>query len=73
MRIADGLDIPLPSKTRKGEYLAALPVGSAMKAAVYLAMKEQGISKTDLARRLDLDEKEARRILDPGTPPRSLP
>jgi len=65
MRVKDGLEIPLPSKARKGEHLAALPVGSAMKAAVYLAMKEQGLSKSDLARRMDLDEKEARRILDP--------
>lgn len=65
MRIEDGLEIPLPSKARKGEHLACLPVGSAMKTAVYLAMKEQGLSKSDLARRMDLDEKEARRILDP--------
>lgn len=65
MRIEDGLDIPMPSKARKNEHLACLPVGSAMKAAVYLAMKEQGLSKSDLARRMDLDEKEARRILDP--------
>jgi antitoxin HicB len=36
-----------------------------MKAAVYLAIKEQGLSKSDLARRMDLDEKEARRILGP--------
>lgn len=50
MRIEDGLDIPLPSKDRKGEHLACLPVGSAMKAAVYLSMKEQGLSKSDLAR-----------------------
>jgi antitoxin HicB len=64
MRMEDGLDIPPPSKAKKGEHLASLPVGSAMKAAVYLAMKEQGISKSDLARRMDLDEKEARRILD---------
>lgn len=34
MRIEDGLDIPLPSKAKKGEHLACLPVGSAMKAAV---------------------------------------
>lgn len=65
MRIEDGLEIPVPGKAMKGEHLVALSVGSAMKAAVYLAMKEQGISKTDLAKRLDLDEKEARRILDP--------
>lgn len=65
MRIEDGMDIPLPSKAKKGEHLVSLPVGSAMKTAVYLAMKEQGLSKSDLARRMDLDEKEARRILDP--------
>ncbi len=65
MRIEDSLDIPMPSKAKKGEYLVSLPVGSAMKAAVYLAMREQGLSKSDLARRMDLDEKEARRILDP--------
>lgn len=65
MRIEDGLEIPMPSKARKSEHLACLPVGSAMKAAVYLTMKEQGVSKSDLARRMDLDEKDARRILDP--------
>lgn len=65
MRIEDGLDIPLPSKAKRGEHLACLPVDSAMKAAVYLAMKEQGLSKSDLARRIDLDEVETRRILDP--------
>ncbi len=65
MRIEGGLGIPLPSKARKGEHLDCPPMGSAMKAAVYLAMKEQGLSKSDLARRMDLDEEEARRILDP--------
>lgn len=65
MRIEDGMKIPLPNKARKGEHLASLPVAGAMKAAVYLAMKEQGLSKSDLARRMNLDEKEARRILDP--------
>jgi antitoxin HicB len=65
MRIEDGLEIPIPSKAEKGEYLAALPVGSAMKAAVYLAMKEQGINKTDLIQRLNLNEKEASSILGP--------
>ena len=37
MRIEDGLDIPLPSKAKKGEHLVSLPVGSAIKAAVYNA------------------------------------
>jgi len=65
MRIADGMDIPQPGKSRKGEQLVGLPVAVAMKAAIYLAMTEQGVSKSDLARRMQLDEKEARRILDP--------
>lgn len=65
MRMADGMDIPAPSPRKKGELLASIPVGTAMKAALYVTMREQGISKSDLARRLGLDEKEARRMLDP--------
>jgi antitoxin HicB len=40
----------------------------ALKAAVYLAVREAGISNSDLARLMKLDEKEARRILDPHHP-----
>lgn len=65
MRIEDGIDIPLPSARRRAEYVARLPVAAAMKTALYLAMREQGISKMELARRMQLDEKEARRMLDP--------
>lgn len=65
MRIEDGMEIPVPSSKRRGEYLASLPVGTAMKAALYVSMREQNVSKADLARRLGLDEKEARRMLDP--------
>ena len=64
-RIDDGLDIPAPSRSRHGEYLVAVPVQMAMKAALYLAMREQGLSKSALARRLGVDEKVARRLLDP--------
>lgn len=65
MRIEDGMDIPQPSLRRKGEHLACLPVSTSMKAALYITMREQGVSKSELARRLGLDEKEARRMLDP--------
>ena len=65
MRMSDDMDIPQPSPRKKGEHLASLPVGTAMKAALYITMREQGVSKSDLARRLGLDEKEARRMLDP--------
>jgi len=65
MRIEDGLGIPAPSAKKKSEHVVGLPVGVAMKAALYLAMREQNVSKAELARRLGLDEKEARRMLDP--------
>lgn len=65
MRIEDGMEIPVPSSRRRGELLAGLPVGTAMKAALYVSMREQNVSKAELARRLGLDEKETRRMLDP--------
>lgn len=65
MRILDGLEIPLPSSRKRGEHLASLPIGTAMKAALYVTMKEQQVSKSELARRMQLDEKEARRMMDP--------
>lgn len=64
-RIMDGLDIPAPSKPKRGERLVAVPVQSALKAALYLTMREGGISRVELARWLRIDEKEARRMLDP--------
>lgn len=65
MRMEDGLDIPLPTARKRGEHLAGLPINTAMKAALYVTMREQNVSKSELARRLGLDEKEARRMLDP--------
>jgi antitoxin HicB len=67
-RIEDGLDIPMPSRPRRGERLVATPVTTALKGAVYLAMRDEKVSKVELARRMKLDEKEARRMLDPNHP-----
>ncbi|MDB5970961.1 MAG: hypothetical protein JWQ90_3411 [Hydrocarboniphaga sp.] len=67
-RIDDGGDIPTPSVSRRGERAVSVPASMALKAAVYLAMREAGISNSELARRMHLDEKEARRILDPHHP-----
>jgi len=67
-RIEDGLDIPVPSRPRRGERLVSTPVTTALKAAVYLAMREQKVSKSELARRMHVHEKEARRMLDPRHP-----
>ncbi len=64
-RIEDALDIPAPSRAKSGERMVSTPVTTALKAAVYLAMQEQGVSKSELARRMQIHEKEARRMLDP--------
>jgi len=67
-RIADGLEIPRPSPPRRNQALVTLPAPTAAKAALYLAMREARIRNTELARRLDCDEKEVRRMLDPRHP-----
>lgn len=64
-RIQDSLDIPVPSKPEKGEKMVPVPLQTAIKAALYLAIKETGISKVELARQLHTHEKEVQRILDP--------
>lgn len=64
-RIDDNLEIPQPSSPNKEEYLVQLPLAMLFKVLVYLAFKETGMNKTQLARQLNLDEKEIRRILNP--------
>ena len=65
-RIKRGEDIPSPSPAREGTQSVALPALYAMKAALYLAMREAQISQTALAAKLGMDVKEVRRLLDPA-------
>lgn len=67
-RIEDGLDVPVPSRPKRGERLAVVPITTALKAAVYVAMREGHVSKLELARRMQVDPKEAHRMLDPKHP-----
>jgi len=67
-RMDDRRDIPEPSAPKRNEQAVSVPTSMALKAAVYLAVREAGISNSDLARLMKLDEKEARRILDPHHP-----
>ena len=69
-RVQDGLDIPAPSRAKQGERMVSTPITTALKAAVYLAMREDGVSKSELARLMQVNEKEARRMLDPHHPTR---
>lgn len=67
-RILSGLDIPRATRAKRGERVVAVPVQTALKAALYIEMRRTGISRVELARRLRIDEKEARRMLDPHHP-----
>ena len=64
VRMEEGGEIPLPSVPQPGESLVGVPVDTALKAAIYRSVREQGLSKSELARRLGVDEKVARRLLE---------
>jgi antitoxin HicB len=64
-RISDQLAIPSASLPRRKEVLVPLSAPMAAKAALYLAIKDASLSNSELARRLGLDEREIRRMLDP--------
>lgn len=64
-RIDDGRDIPVPSVLQPGEWLVSVPIQTALKAALHQALQAIVLTKTELAERLGVDEKEARRLLDP--------
>lgn len=60
-RIRDNEPLPIASNSRRGEFTVVPP---AAKAALYDAMREAGVSNVELARKLGVDEKEVRRMLD---------
>ena len=67
-RIAMDLPIPAPSRMKRGQHAVTVPAQTAAKAALSIAIKAAGITKTELAKRLGCDEKEVRRLLDPRHP-----
>ncbi len=64
-RIAMKLEIPVPGKAKKNQHSISLHTTMAAKAALYLAIDEKKLSNTALAKKLNCDEKEVRRLLDP--------
>ena len=64
-RMDEDLPVPLPSPLADGEYPVALPAMLDARLAVYRAWMDSAPKKTELARRLDRNEAEVRRILDP--------
>lgn len=65
-RIDDEMAIPYPSDIKpENEYLVYVPLQTAMKAAIVLALQESNTSKVELAHELNVAPREVRRILDP--------
>jgi antitoxin HicB len=64
-RIVMGLPIPSPSPVKKRQYAVPLAAQTATKAALYVALREAKMTKAELAKRLQCDEKEIRRLLNP--------
>src|SRR5207253_193872 len=64
-RIEMKLDIPAPSQLKKNQYAIILHTTFAAKTALYLAMRERKLNNIVLAKKLNCDEKEIRRLLDP--------
>ena len=62
--VKQGADLPLPSNG--GDVMVPLDPALAIKALLYYAMGEAGLTKSALARAMDVDEKEVRRMLDPA-------
>ena len=65
-RMAERADIPAPSRLKRGQVRVAVPVYVAVKAALYVAMRQEGVSLSEMARTLEGQPVQVRRLLDPG-------
>jgi antitoxin HicB len=64
-RIANGEEIPPPSRIHPRQYLVAPDATIALKAALYSVLRSRQMTVADLARRLDIDHRQAARLIDP--------
>ena len=64
-RLLDSMEVDEPSATRTGEVLVSVPLETATKAALLSAVASTGTSRVALAKAVNMDEKEIRRMLDP--------
>jgi len=67
-RINNGESIPAPSSPRAGMHLVAPEPTVALKAALYTALRDRDMTIADLARRLDIEYRQAARLVDPRSP-----
>jgi antitoxin HicB len=64
-RINRGEDIPRPSRLRRGQHWITPDPTMALKAALYSALRARKMTVAELSRRLDIDYRQAARLLDP--------
>ena len=67
-RLKEEQAIPDPSAPKRGEVMIPVRPGTAAKVAFAIAFHASGLSRLELAKRLKLDHKEVRRMLDPDHP-----
>ncbi len=65
IRLSRREEIPVPSAPKRGQRLVPVPLWLAPKLALYLAMRDQQVNNSELARRLGIHERVIRRMLDP--------
>ena len=63
--VDDDVDPPPPSALQAGEVMVAVTPIMAGKLAICSAMREQGLTPSELAERMDVDNEKVRRLLDP--------
>src|SRR5262249_35112974 len=57
-------DVPPPSRTKPGQAVVAPDPVVALKVALHMAKRRHGVKAADIARKLKIDHKDARRLLD---------
>jgi len=65
IRLSRREEIPTPSPARRRQRMVPVPLWLAPKLALYLALRDQRVSNSELARRLGVHERVVRRMLDP--------
>src|SRR5260370_39145429 len=65
--MADKVEVPRPSPLKRGQKVVPAPLWIVGKLALYWAIRDMGISQSELARRLNVRETIVRRMLDPNS------
>ena len=65
IRLSRHEEIPLASAAKRNHRLVPVPLWLAPKLALYLAMRDQQVNNSELARRLGVHERVVRRMLNP--------